>query len=76
MYSQARFDRIVEKAVYNEYININEVQTMDTTEKSVIEMINSTSDPELALEIAIKLALKLLELIPTVQCTASSSLPA
>ena len=49
---------------------------MDETERNVIEMIQSASDPAAALEVAIELALKLLELLPTTQCTASSSLPA
>lgn len=49
---------------------------MDETERNIIDLIQSASDPAAALEVAIELALKLLELIPTTQCTASSLLPA
>lgn len=49
---------------------------MDTTETDIITLIQSASDPTAALEVALKLALTLLELTPTVQCTASSSRPA
>ena len=49
---------------------------MDETERNILDLIQSASDPEAALEVAIELALKLLELLPTTQCTASSSLPA
>lgn len=49
---------------------------MDEHEKNIIDLIQSASDPTAALEVAIELALKLLELLPTTQCTASSSLPA
>ena len=49
---------------------------MDETERNIIDMIQSASDPAAALEVAIELALKLLELLPITQCTASSSHPA
>lgn len=49
---------------------------MDEHEKNIIDLIQSASDPTAALEVALKLALTLLELLPTIQCTASSSHPA
>jgi hypothetical protein len=49
---------------------------MEETERSILDLIQSASDPTAALEVALKLALTLLELTPTVQCTASSSRPA
>lgn len=49
---------------------------MESTESDIISLIQSASDPTAALEVALKLALTLLELTPAVPCTASSSHPA
>jgi hypothetical protein len=49
---------------------------MEETERNILDLIQSASDPTAALEVALKLALTLLELTPAVPCTASSSRPA
>lgn len=45
---------------------------MDTTERTVIDLINNSKDPQKALEIALKLALSFLESLQESECTSSS----
>ena len=49
---------------------------MDETERTIINLINSSTDPTQALEIAFKLALDFLRSLGESQCTTPSSLPA
>ena len=49
---------------------------MDETEQTIIDMINNSTDPTAALEIAIELALSLLKSLEASQYTVTSSLPA
>ena len=46
---------------------------MDTTDSSIIDLINSSSNPMAALDIAFKLALEFLEQLGELQCTLPSS---
>ena len=46
---------------------------MDVHERKIIDMINNSSNPAKALDIAIKLALNLLESLGASQCTEPSS---
>ena len=48
----------------------------DKTERTIINLINSSTDPSAALEIAIELALDFLRSLGASQCTTPSSLPA
>lgn len=49
---------------------------MDEHERTIIDMINNSTDPTKALEIAFKLALNLLKSLGESQCTEPSSQPA
>ena len=49
---------------------------MDEHERTIIDMINNSTDPTIALEIAIELALSLLKSLGESQCTETSSHPA
>lgn len=49
---------------------------MDETERTIINLINSSTDPSAALEIAIELALSLLTSLEESQCKVPSSQPA
>lgn len=49
---------------------------MDETERTIIDLIFKSTDPETALDIAFKLALSLLKSLEASQYTVTSSLPA
>ena len=46
---------------------------MDTTEREIIDIINNSSNPDVALEIAFTLALDFLKLLSESQCIEPSS---
>ena len=52
---------------------LRSTKTMDETERTIINLINSSTDPSAALEIAIELALDFLRSLGASQCTMSET---